>query len=721
MSDYLQQSDPDWAMNQLLEAQQRIEALEKQVLDLISLMNVAPPEPEMLAGADVMLSIDPVTKIITITPWGGNKVGVLENDFLTTRFLNDPVTYDASGATVDRYIDVYLAYDVVNEIWVASISVWTNDTTRSEAQTVIEGLTVLDSDHSQRFLGIARIPTVGDPSISGDWGDMFAPVGGIPAGNFYVAQDGIGKRTADSGINVALFDDAQDPSGWVDPEAVGDAMTYDKSARTITITGTHEYYWHGIKKSVTDFVSDPHDVANGNYYLYSANGTDFDWDTSRWLFYYAMIAKAKYGASDKYAMVESHGCMPWQCHLVDHFSKGAFRTSGGNFADYVENSANDTNTRWAVDALEMYDEDLPRTIAAGVEDTYTTMRIGSGSVATYDTAATFPFRSSGSYILVNNPLTGAETAGTNNRYVNVYTIFVPVTADADSQKYRILCLQPQAQYTTLAAAQAENPAGLVLGDFRTDAPEAVIYGRCTYILASGDANTGKCRIATGGISYVVGNSISIIGSAPLSAHASTHQHGGSDEVATATPGANAIPKADGSGTLNSWVTVRVKKSFILALDGLAYSNATPPSATLVNSFAGYAFTIGDGGNITFRVPPDCDTNEDIVIKYSWYINEAYGLQSGEIQWGLDYSPVKVGETVEAGYTRVSSGDINIPATAYCLAETSLTIPHAALEAGDVVGLLIVRLPIDAGTNPTAKPTIIMIDVVYTANRFGDAV
>ena len=33
------------------------------------------------------------------------------------------------------------------------------------------------------------------------------------------------------------------------------------------------------------------------------------------------------------------------------------------------------------------------------------------------------------------------------------------------------------------------------------------------------------------------------------AHATTHQHGGGDEVATATPGANAIPKADSAGKL----------------------------------------------------------------------------------------------------------------------------------------------------------------------------
>lgn len=43
------------------------------------------------------------------------------------------------------------------------------------------------------------------------------------------------------------------------------------------------------------------------------------------------------------------------------------------------------------------------------------------------------------------------------------------------------------------------------------------------------------------------------GAAPT-AHASTHQHGGGDEVATATPGANAIPKADGAGKLDTWIS-----------------------------------------------------------------------------------------------------------------------------------------------------------------------
>jgi len=54
---------------------------------------------------------------------------------------------------------------------------------------------------------------------------------------------------------------------------------------------------------------------------------------------------------------------------------------------------------------------------------------------------------------------------------------------------------------------------------------------------------------------------------PLPPHASTHQNGGSDEVATAAPAANAIPKADGGGKLDvGWLPTDVANG-IPSLDG----------------------------------------------------------------------------------------------------------------------------------------------------------
>lgn len=65
-------------------------------------------------------------------------------------------------------------------------------------------------------------------------------------------------------------------------------------------------------------------------------------------------------------------------------------------------------------------------------------------------------------------------------------------------------------------------------------------------------------------SFYMGNGVTLGGVTPSnlggvgggapSAHASTHKHGGTDEVGTATPAANAIPKADSNGKLDSWIT-----------------------------------------------------------------------------------------------------------------------------------------------------------------------
>jgi hypothetical protein len=64
-------------------------------------------------------------------------------------------------------------------------------------------------------------------------------------------------------------------------------------------------------------------------------------------------------------------------------------------------------------------------------------------------------------------------------------------------------------------------------------------------------------------------------------HSTTHKHGGGDEVATATPAANAIPKADVSGTLNSWVTAGTPAAH--AIDGTAHTIGGLTSGYMVKS------------------------------------------------------------------------------------------------------------------------------------------
>lgn len=62
-----------------------------------------------------------------------------------------------------------------------------------------------------------------------------------------------------------------------------------------------------------------------------------------------------------------------------------------------------------------------------------------------------------------------------------------------------------------------------------------------------------------------------------SPHHITHQHGGTDEVATATPAANAIPKADGSSKLDSWISLA--STSVRGLIGLSTSTPNAISTT----------------------------------------------------------------------------------------------------------------------------------------------
>ena len=95
---------------------------------------------------------------------------------------------------------------------------------------------------------------------------------------------------------------------------------------------------------------------------------------------------------------------------------------------------------------------------------------------------------------------------------------------------------------------------------------------------------------------------------PLPRHASTHQNGGSDEIATATPGANAIPKAGSGGTLaTGWIpatpaiiagtthTMTAPREYFLC------STATTCSVTLPVPAAGYEFCIRSDNNVSTAI------------------------------------------------------------------------------------------------------------------------
>lgn len=170
-------------------------------------------------------------------------------------------------------------------------------------------------------------------------------------------------------------------------------------------------------------------------------------------------------------------------------------------------------------------------------------------------------------------------------------------------------------------------------------------------------------------------------------------------------------------------TARVKKEFTIDAINLDKGNQGPDAVILGNSI-GYSYDIGDDSVMNFEIPYDCDTSEDIKIEIYWYINEAYAANSGEVQWRAQWSacPANATEAID-GPTHTGTidfGDQNIPTTAKFLTEVSGTIAAASIVDADFVSMTIDRVALDGGTDPTADPVIVQIEVEYTMNKLGVA-
>lgn len=301
---------------------------------------------------------------------------------------------------------------------------------------------------------------------------------------------------------MPTWEDMKDPTGWIYPDDI--VSYYDNSARTIYLSGTLQYYWHGIKRTLGDGVSWTSSAHSGTdystYYLYSNDGTTFDWKSTPWVFDNIMVALVKRRGSVMFGTREHHGLMPWQVHEALHNSISSFLKSGGTpIAGSYSTSASDASTRPIFAAALIEDEDLESAIPQTTSGTYTTLRV-SGTTAIFQAGQSFPFRATGSFMLINNPTTGAETPTSHNQFQNIYQIMTPMTADVESQKYTTVFLQPQRTFTSQTAAESEIVETLQLGDFKSLFAESVMYTRICYNTRNANSNAGKCSIAS--ITYV---------------------------------------------------------------------------------------------------------------------------------------------------------------------------------------------------------------------------
>jgi len=314
-------------------------------------------------------------------------------------------------------------------------------------------------------------------------------------------------------VPYTAIEDTKGMSGFINNTSIDAA--YDWNTRTVTLTGDLTYYWLGKRKTLASpWTSTAHAATLGSWFLSSTDGINFTWSQSIWGFDAVMVAYVNYQATQSatFAIREPHGVMDYKSHEEMHQQIGTYLLSGGTLiaGTYAENTATDAANSPSFNAAVVKDEDNNTSLPQWNDTGYTTLYIGAANSTVFNISATLPFISAGSYIQYNNTSTGALVTGTNNLYYNVYQVLIPVTSDVSAQKYRMVMLQPQKEFTSLAAAQAEDTRGLALGNLTQLSPEFVFYARITYIAAAGDLNTGKCRIAIGGITYILGSKMSNI-------------------------------------------------------------------------------------------------------------------------------------------------------------------------------------------------------------------
>jgi hypothetical protein len=444
--------------------------------------------------------------------------------------------------------------------------------------------------------------------------------GGSDGEHYHLTQS---EHLLSSGLG-ALYNDTLDPTGIVDGPSVG--VSYDATTRTLTLThasGTIDYYWQGELVSVeSPLVIPAHDDVDGRYFATSTDGDAIVWSSSAWQLWQLQLAAIAYypARGFSFGIREPHGFMPWPSHRADHLNRGTYRASGlgPTSGTYTIDTETDAAVTPGFDAGVIYDEDNESSIAASTEGVYTTFRVGAGVLAVFDTTATFPYRSApGGFIYINDPETGGETEAATNRYVNVYELCIPVTDDAESQKFRRVVIQPQRSFTSLSAAQAESPTTVDLGDLTDISMEFVAYTRLTYRTNAGYTTTGKVQLA--GVSYVVGSregqffiqtaaapTAENIPLTPTGGVAGTNVQSGIGELATIVTQVEA--EAGVSTTLRAWTVERVWQvvaKFITTARAYIISGGYEPTTDY--GLIGGAQVLAYANSIAFTLDAtDCD-------------------------------------------------------------------------------------------------------------------
>lgn len=284
-----------------------------------------------------------------------------------------------------------------------------------------------------------------------------------------------------------VTDVTKEPTGFTAPENV--VINGDTSTRTVTLTGTVNAYYEGVPVDVltSGWESGAHGSDTAEQYFLVYDGTDFEWmevssGLSESFYHYLLICFAFYDSTNsKWVYLrEPHSLMPWVTHREFHQTTGTYRRSGGALQDYVLDSITAADRRPSVEATLLYDEDLPTLSAVLNNSQYSNFYL-SGADDTVNVvvnqADIVPLSTNRPYW---NQFTGGawqQTLMSNNYYMAVWVLCIPMASDSDSQQWRYLFIQGQSEDNSLSNIQALTPQDVSIGNLRSLLPELVVTNK----------------------------------------------------------------------------------------------------------------------------------------------------------------------------------------------------------------------------------------------------
>ena len=302
----------------------------------------------------------------------------------------------------------------------------------------------------------------------------------------------------------------------VDTFATGFVIDYTGAQQTtIAFDGTNtftlaptattwSYYRNGTKYTITGSktatLSGSPPASKGLYYIYLNDGTGtLTVSTSAWTLDDGKIPVAtiawdnaltpKYWMSD-----ERHSCaiprrFHWEHHLTDGTEVSTFPSISGY--SVAPSSPADTDNTFGLSAGVIIDEDIKHTLSAltdpnGTSTDYVVMYRNGASTWNWEACA-MPYRyTAAGYIQYDS--SGTMTQGQNGKYYTSYVLLTILEGAA-----RFVCINGQAEYSTLEAAQGElftglTKTGLPISEYIA-AYKLVWYANASY------GTKGKCRLA----------------------------------------------------------------------------------------------------------------------------------------------------------------------------------------------------------------------------------